>query len=462
MGAEMNGRLMSAMRRLAGLGQTNIAQSAVVFGLKVAAGLGAYLLFALIARTAGPSEFGAFSVLFSVAMMIGTAGSMGQQVFLVKEVPKTASMESAGAVYCFSALMTVVGAALSAVSFVVISPLMTEGISVLALMGGALMCMSYAFSQTTLGMLRVQGHVVFGIATRDLLWRVLSAGGLLMAIYCRSGFGRITTGLVLFVMGMSLAVIVLWQGFRIWRSSPWPFLLPNRRLLVSWGRVTAGLTLVAIISSADLYVFSIVLSKVVPDSDVGPFFASLKTVEIINLFLMSVALVVGPSIARSIARGDREKVQAECNAAIVIQGLPAVVATLFVIAVAPLLLGMFDESFAAHSLVLRVLAIGVLINALTGATGLMLQLIGLHWRQVAFQGGSLLASLLLLPWLVHRFGIVGAALSFVFSKVLWNVLAIATIRARLGVDPSCLGVFGTGALNAHQSFTRLKLDLFAR
>jgi O-antigen/teichoic acid export membrane protein len=451
-----------SLRRLIEFSETSLARSVAVFTLKVAAGLASYLLFALIARVAGPTEFGSFSVLFSVAMMIGTAGSMGQQVFLVKEVPNAVAASSLSQVYSFATIVTITGACLSAVLFLAVAMFGGVEYSAAIASGGALMCVSYACSQTTLGMLRVQDRVVFGTATRDLLWRLACAGGLVIAVYFGIGDRQLGAGSVLIILGATLAAIVVWQIREIWRASPRSFVLPSREVAADWGKVTAGLTLVAIISSADLYVFSIVLGGLVPSADVGPFFASLKTVEVINLFLMSVSLVVGPRIAGAISRGDRSKVQAECNAAIVIQGFPAVIATLVVIVAAPMLLSLFSPSFAAYSVVLRVLAVGVLINALTGATVLMLQLIGLHWRQVVFQGGSLLVALLMLPWLVERYGLLGAAFSFVGSKLLWNVLAIAAIRARIGVDPSCFGVVGSGALGLSQSLARLKVDLLAK
>jgi O-antigen/teichoic acid export membrane protein len=179
-------------------------------------------------------------------------------------------------------------------------------------------------------------------------------------------------------------------------------------------------------------------------------------VEIINLLLMSVALVIGPRIARQVAARNPRSTQAVCNLAIIIQGVPAAFACAVVLLIAPRLLGLFDPSFVQYSGVLQILAIGVLINALAGPTVLMLQLADLHWRQVALQGGSLTLALAALPLLTSYYGLVGAAVAWVVSKVLWNLAAIIACRSRLGVDPSILGLVGFGALGMRESARDLR------
>lgn len=73
---------------------SDLVQSALSFGTKLGSGFAAYILFAIISRLIGAESFGQFSIAFSLALMVGLAGSMGQQVFIVREVPKQRALSN--------------------------------------------------------------------------------------------------------------------------------------------------------------------------------------------------------------------------------------------------------------------------------------------------------------------------------------------------------------------------------
>lgn len=446
------------MLRISSLASRDIVSSLLVFVLKAAGGLLGYLLFALIARFSGPEEFGKFSVLFSIVMLIGTAGSLGQQVFLVKEIPiaqhkKDTRLEQSA--YVFSFFVTLVGGAAAAMFFIGVAAWLLPQNS-LALISGGIFCFTFAVSQTTVGALRIQNRIVYATATRDVLWRILTA---IVVVILPMTLIPVTADVAIFAMGLSLLIVVTWHLAVIIPKIKLESLSVSREKTKAWLKLTSALSIAALISSADLYIYSITIGFTKSASEVGAFFASLKTVEVINLFLMSVSLVVGPRIARAVAGGATDVIQSECNFAILIQGIPAILACSVVLAIGPILLGLFDPSFVAQAAVLKVLAIGVIFNALSGSTGLLMQLLGLHWHQVVFQGMALVIGLILLPLTVARAGIVGAAICYVVSKVLWNVLAIWAIRRRSRVDPSVMGLLGTGALSFRGSMSKLKDSL---
>jgi hypothetical protein len=61
----------------------------------------------------------------------------------------------------------------------------------------------------------------------------------------------------------------------------------------------------------------------------------------------------------------------------------------------------------------------------------------------------------MLPFLLKSFGIYGVAIAFIFSKLLWNALAIITIRKEKGVDPSLLGLFDAASGGARSAIGEL-------
>lgn len=424
--------------------ETQLFQSLLAFIVKLGAGLTSYALFAVTARMVGAKEFGAFSILFSAAMLLGTVGSFGQQVFLVKEIPKSRAVGDKAAefgAYSFAFVVVTVGASTSALLLVMISPLLADEANRHMLISGAGLSFLFASSQATIGALRVQGRTLFGIATRDLLWRLLSLLGIVLLGWWLEGQGTLASSAaaMLVLTGALFPIVLLhwWLIIRHLRSE----LSHRRRIwhLRDWLGASAGFALIAVLSAADTYVYTIGLGILAPADEAGVFFAAMKTVELLTLFFMAVTLIIGPRLSLLMAQGDKAELQRQCNTAILLQGVPALIAGAVLFIAAPLFLSMFNATYTAWSNVLRLLIVGSLVNALSGATGLLLQLAGLHWRQVLYQGGSLILSIALLPLLVPAIGIMGAAIACVISRVLWNTLAVITIRGRFGVDPSLFG-----------------------
>lgn len=440
-------RMLKKRIKLGHLLNSQLVQSILAVAVKLGTGLASYILFAVTARLTGPTEFGLFSVLFSSAMLIGMVGSFGQQVFLVKEIPKAVASgdnQTERGAYQFSFTMTLVCATISAIVLIITSRVIVEESTLLAIVGGASLCFLFAVSQTTVGALRVLDRTLSGISTRDLLWRVLSVAAVVLFWYSqkRRGATEVSGGLAVLALAVALIPVIIIHVRTIWlRVYPGIVHQPATWRTREWLGTSAGLALVAVISSADLYVYTIALGVFLPASDAGGFFASMKTAELLNLFLMAVTLIIGPKMSELISRKERAALQKQCNSAIIMQGAPAIAAGAVVFAFAPVFLGFYEPSYVASATVLRLLVVGMLINALTGATGLLLQLAGLHWRHVVYQGGSLLLSVALLPLLIPWIGVLGAAVAFIIAKACWNILAIMAIRSRLGVDPSLLGLF---------------------
>ncbi|UHQ18464.1 lipopolysaccharide biosynthesis protein [Lysobacter sp. KIS68-7] len=420
---------------------SGFGQSLVVFAVKGGAGAASLLVFACVARMCGAEEFGRFGLLFSAAMFVASFAALGQQALLVKEAPKLRLQHDAAgerALYRFSILVTAIGALIGFVALVAWGR--AAGGLVLPSVAAAALSVLFAISQTTLGILRVNDRLLLGIATRDLAWRLLALVGLV--VVWRVGGASQSAGSMLLVVAAALLLAVLphWQVIRRRLGELAHGARDASAHPRTWFGATAGLAVVGMIAGADQTLFTVALGRLESPVGVGAFFASVKVVEVVNLFMVSVALTVAPALSRAVALGDRAVLQVECRKAAGSLFLPVVAACLVLTVGAPLILGVFDTSFSSEANVLRILAAAMLVNALTGATGLLMQLAGMHWRLVVFQGGAILAVLACLPMLVGRFGVEGAALAYLASKVLWNVLALVAIRKRLGIDPSCLSL----------------------
>lgn len=447
--------------------RSDLAQTLLAVGIRLGAGLASYALFALAARAAGPEAFGDFSTYFSAAMLAGMLGSFGQQIFLVKEIPRAREAGDRSLEYglhLFSTGATLVAATLAATALIAIARLVGWDGSATLLAATFVLTWTFAASQTTMGSLRVQDRTLAAMATRDLGWRTLSIVALAIAAGWLGRTGdRPDAATVMAIVAWTLVPMLALQiGWVIghvrarfrdvrptWRWRPWI-------------ETSAGMAAVSAISSADLYAYTLVLSVLLSATETGAFFAALKTVELLNLFLMAVTLVVAPELSRLAARGDALALQRKSNAALLLQGVPATLAGIVMIVAAGPLLLVFAPEYAAYDGLLRLLVVGMLVNALTGATVLLLQLGGLHWLQVGLQGGALALALGSLPWLVPILGVHAAGVAFLVTKGLWNVAAIVAIRRRLGVDPSLAGLGIRAAGGAPAAWADLRRQLSER
>nr|WP_316656272.1 polysaccharide biosynthesis C-terminal domain-containing protein [uncultured Gellertiella sp.] len=449
------------LRKIAG---SKIVDAVAAFAIRMTSGVLGYLLFAVIAHMSDAQTFGSFSVLFSVVMTMGMVGSFGQQIFFVKEVPQARvknSRELEKGSYFYSVASTLL-ASLACAALVAAYVGYQNGVtqSYLLMIFAALMTFLYGVSQMTIGALRVQDRTLYAMASRDMLWRALAIGLLYLVNFAMAKGESLGQTGIFTILAVTLAPIVLLHLGHVYvYVREHLFGVTPRMKLREWTDTSLGMLLVSVISSSDLYVFTILLGSMVGKFEAGAFFASLKTVELLNMFLMAVTLVTAPEISKAVAKGDRIAFQRVCNSGLVLQGAPAVGACLFIIVLAPYFLGFFNAEFVPFANMLRLLALGMLINALTGATVLILQLIGKHWLQVVYQGGSLALGVVLLPVNIHFFGIYGVAVSFIISKLLWNVLAIITIRKHKGVDPSIFGLFSRQAGGLRGCFQELAGEL---
>lgn len=440
--------------------KSDLFLSMFAFFVKIAAGASSYLLFIFYSREMGAEQFGTFSFVFSVVMIIALVSNFGQQTFIVKEVPKSNNVKSLSrekGIYYFSYIFSIIGGLAGCGVYIGSSVFFLKDINVQEQLYGCLFILLFALSQTTLATLRINNKTMFGIITRDLIWRLLSIiTFFILAYYAISEQNLVTSEDGMQALAYGLIPIIVWHLIIIYRNT-FKRLKPVKPIfeMKVWVKASSGLALIALISSADIYLYTIVIAEYATSEEVGAVFASLKTVELLNIFLMAVTLIVSPKLSEYVASKEPEKLQRKCNVAIVLQAVPVIIFSIFIFTFSSQLLSLFDISFSGYSSLLNLLSIGMIINALTGATVLLLQLGNMHWRHVLFQGGAVLFAVALLPYFYHEYGIDGIAYSFILSKLIWNILAIHSIKKHLLIDPSIFSFLS----KKRAYFSHLKSDI---
>jgi O-antigen/teichoic acid export membrane protein len=450
------------VRQLAAIG-SDVKNSILALLIKMLAGLSGYILFVIISQQTSSEEFGTFSLLFSITMMFGLLANFGQNTFILKEVEKARliSVELPDNIYCYSFLMTFVGIVVGGVGWILVLeyfklfslPLFAAGLGLIA---------AYALSQTTLGVLRVNERTLYAIFTRDFLWRVIAIISILCIPLLNLQKVVLTAQDFILILASTLSFVVALHLIKL--KDIVKALLQNLtkqssqvRIEKSWVSTSMGLSLIAFISSSDSYLFNIVSSNFISKSELGALFASIKTIELISVFLMAVTLVMSKDFSALVAKSDTTKLQRKCNVAIFLQSIPVILCCIIIIGFSEQILTIFDESFAQYSGLLNLMAIGMLINSITGSTVLLMQLADLHWKHIFYQGLAILIGCSLIPLFVDTWGFIGVGYAYITSKVIWNVSALYCIRKKLGIDPSIFALI----FNTNTQSKYLKQDLLS-
>ncbi|MGM0516899.1 MAG: lipopolysaccharide biosynthesis protein [Pseudomonadota bacterium] len=171
--------------------------------------------------------------------------------------------------------------------------------------------------------------------------------------------------------------------------------------------------------------------------DVGVYRVAAQGALLVSLGLTALNMVVAPFAARLHVDAERHKLQKLVRRTAQAALAFAVPATLlFVVFGDWLLATLFGDEFRGAYWPLVVLAVGQLVNAWFGPTGMLLNMTGFEravTRAVAVAAGmNVVLNLLLIP----PFGVIGAAIATSASLVFWNVWLWLVARWRLGVSCS--------------------------
>lgn len=441
--------------------RSSLFSSILTIVVKILAGGFGYWMFIVFAKEMNVDEYGQFTILFSIIMFIGYVSNFGQQTLIVKELPNLLEKkmhQEQFALRHFVGCVNFIGIVTGSLTFIMISLIYWGEVSVMIAIPAIVIICAFSATQSTLGLLRVYGKTVRGIFTRDLLWRIATIGLFIFGIHSLNlidGSRWSVLSWSVFCIAVTIVPVLSYQIYLIRNRHKTLSSHEGLRIDSAWKSASVGFTASVFIANADSYIYTILVGKMLSPFDTGLFFSSLKTVEIVSVFLVSVALVFAPKFSLSIKNGDRKSLQRKCNLALLIQGIPAMGCLTLMVAFAPDVLVLFNEEYHNQSYVLICLAVGMAINALSGPTGILLQLAGLHWKYVKYQSISIGLALALMPLVTENFGIYGVCILFLCSKLLWNLLSRRKIKATLGVEPSVFAFFSSRYAN----FYELKEDI---
>lgn len=406
--------------------------------LKVVFYVIAFLTSILLARTLGPSGFGAYAYAMAWVVLLGIPATIGMDRLLVRDVAAYAERSSwaemRGLIRRSNQSATVLSLLLAAAAALVcwllrghLSPgiLRTLWVSLGLIPVLTLM----RLRQSTL-----QGlHRVVTGQFPELLVMPLTFVGLVGAALLLSA-GPLTAPLV---MGMQVAagcVALLVGTVLVMRALPASARgVPPVYETATWMRSAWPLFLVAAMNVVNERVATILLGALRDAESVGVFSVVQRGSELIAFFFLAVGPALAPTIASLSTRGDALQLQqivVRSARATLVLSLPV---GLLLIGFGDRFLLLYGPDFASGRIALAILCVGQLVNVALGPVSLLLLMSG-HERDAAWSlGVTALIAAGLNAALIPGWGVTGAATATAATVILRSLLLTYLVARRLGV-----------------------------
>jgi O-antigen/teichoic acid export membrane protein len=430
--------------------RTGLSRSLVSLLIKVATAGLTYAMYVVLSRTMGATEYGYFAFGLSLATLLSIGASMGQQTAILRYWPEE---EVAGrrdraveAVRAGGALVLVASVVLSIalVGGAIVMSLVTAG-PVAHIFAAAALVLPMAFAEYWSSALRAQGSVWAALTPRDILWRLLVP----LLVVGLFALGVALTGWVALLLTAGLLALALALQYGLARRRGheigWGF-APLRTYWREHGGATRWFLIGTVIDSAALNADTIFIGLMVDAESAGIYFNAFRTAGLLTLFMFAITLVVAPMVSRHYHAGEMRKAQA-------ITALCAWAGFVFSLAVfggyvvfGGAVLGLFGTHSEAGYWVLILLSAGLLFDAATGPSRIVMMMTGHERDYVRIFGGIMLVGLVVEIVVIPVWGLVGAAAVNALSRAVATIAIASWNRKHIGIDTSLFGIFAVKRL----------------
>lgn len=431
---------------LSALLHTGLWRSVGSLGIKVATAGLTYLTYVVLSRTMTPSEYGHFAFGLALATVLAIAAGIGQPVAILRLWPQHTVAGDADAarvaVRSGSALTIAaslaIGLALVALVFGTLQLVRFED-TANHFYGAAFLVLPMALAEYNSAALRAQDSLWTALVPRDILWR-LALPGAVLALFA---MGVVLSGPDALVLSAALLAGML--ALQFWQAMRSGYVLRPALSGVAdywrqWGGISRWLMLGALIETATLNADVILVGLMLDLESSGVYFNAFRTAGLMTLFTFAIELVIAPMVARHYHAGQMRQAQA-------ITALCAWAGFVFSLAIfaafalwGDWILSFFGPAYAQGTLVLVLLALGLLFDAATGPSKIVMMMTGHERPYVAIFGSIMALGFLVQIMVIPTYGIVGAAAANMGARILAQVAIALWCRFRIGLDTSLLGV----------------------
>ena len=435
---------------LAGLLQTGLLRSVGSLGIKVATAGLTYLTYVVLSRTQTNDEYGHFAFGLALATVLAIVAGAGQPMAVLRlwaEQRSKGDETGARATIAAGATITLYGslgvAVLLCLGAVLYWPFAGPDETINHFFGAALLILPLALSEYNSSALRAQGSLWTALLPRDIFWR-LALPALVLALFAfnvvLSGPDALTLAAALLLTMLGLQMLLAdRRGYAIM-----PARAPVPAHWRRWGGLSRWLLLGALIETAALNADVILVGLMLDLESSGLYFNAFRTAGLMTLFTFAIELVIAPMVAEHFHAGNMRKAQA-------ITALCSWAGFVFSLVIflgfglfGTEILSLFGASYAEGWLILMLLSFGLLFDAITGPSKIVMMMTGHERPYVAIFGTIMGLGLLLQILVIPFWGLIGVAAVNMAARICAQIGIALWCRFQIGLDTSLLGILWLG------------------
>lgn len=393
----------------------SIPETVAAFAIKL---VGAVLSFGfsfLVARHLGAAGSGSFALALTTALFASAVSLLGLDYVLLRAMagdiregnPAAARGAARSAVLATSVAAVLVGLILAAFGVPLLHAIMGKNLDQGLIYLSAIAVLPLTLNRIAVASLRGAGGVLAAQWLEGPQAMILSVIVLLIIIV--AGIAVDASAVVmLYFATAAISAMVAWAVYA-GKARNWPAAEPTpiRPMLAQGWRISF-----IVLSRLVLdWVVLLSLGSYYSTFEVGQFRTAWQISALIMLLVSTFDTVAGPRIAAAYRVGDKaniHQIMRQSVFAMIILSLP-----LFIVALGfpEWALGLFGPEFVPAAPALRILALGQLVNVLSGPLGTVLLMTGQERSSMFLSIGSLVVLLVLSVTLIPAFGLIGAALT---------------------------------------------------
>ena len=427
--------------------RAGLLKSLVSLLIKVATAGLTYLMFVALSRSMGDVPYGQFAFGFALATMLAIGAAMGQQTAILRfwseEQVANAPQKALNALKSGWALVLLAGAGLSVALSLIALALGLIGSdpgAFLHLFGAALLILPMAAAEYGSSVLRAQGSVWSALLPRDILWRIL-VPGIVWMLYLQgadlSGVAALALSAVLLTFALALQFIV---GKRRGYANGIGF----GGLKSYWserGGASRWFLIGTVVDSAALNVDVVLVGLMVAAESAGIYFNAFRTAGLMTLFMFAITLVIAPMVSRHYHAKEIRRAQAVTSFCAWAGFIFSVGIFIVFVFYGDLILSLFGASYAQGHIILIILSVGLLADAATGPTRIVMMMTGHERDYVRIFGTIMGIGFVLQLVAIPLFGLLGAAIVNAASRIIAQTAIAWWTRKNVGIDTTLFGVW---------------------
>ena len=406
-----------------------------------------FSVLSFLARTLGASSFGVYSFVFAIVTLLALPAQLGIPTLLVRETASALVRQrwsSLKGLWLWSTraiLLSSLAIAVLAILTVWLSPAAKDGDFKLTLLGGLLLVPMMALGGARAAAMRGLNLIISGQFPDSIIRPIFLI--LFVGLYWNIK-GDITASAAMYWHVAAAGVAFAIGAAMLWRARPAALDQVESDFSDStkWRQAAIPLAMVSGLQVIGNQVGLVLLGLFRPDSDVAFYKVAVSAALLTAFGLQVVNLIISPHISRLYASDDISSLARLARLGAI--GGTAVTVPLFLFLVffgKEVLLFVYGAQYLESYWPLVVLAVGQVINAGFGSSGVLLNMTGHERVAIRWLGVSSATNLAFSFLLIPDFGPIGAAFGSTIGLVVWNIAFWIMVQKNLNLDCSLLSMF---------------------